>query len=644
MALHITETERLEVADRIRLWKYLLVLAFGLLLARFVILQVVQYKVWKVIAETNQIRKITIPSMRGNIYDRERRLLADWEKSFNVTVVPSDLTDEAAVTLAGLLEITPEQMKERIDKNRSWSPFIPVLVAEDIPWETFVRVEENRVVLTGVDTEERPKRKYHPGSALVSHLLGYLGEINRQELNDERFRGYRMGDRIGRTGLEKSLETTLRGRDGVAYKLIDARGRELSLEESPEILRGKLDYRSKLDVLQSMSWPVDPGKSVVLTIDLQLQGKAREHMGSQRGSVVVMDVRTGELLVLLSNPGYDPSVFVGEVSARDWQALRDSPDHPLLNRAVMGAYPPGSIFKIIVAAAGLEEGIIFPNTRFTCTGSYELVDTVFGCWNVYGHGSIDLDAALVESCDVYFYHLGERLGVWRIAEWSRKFGLGRVAGIGLGEEKPGLIPDPDWWKQTRNRIWYPGETLLMAIGQGVMQITPLQAVFMPEAVANDGRIMQPQLVHHLEDVEGRPLTRFQPIIMHDRLLSPQTVKFLRTAMEKVVEDKKGTAFKYVKSDSIRIAGKTGTSEVSKRYKGKPIEEIPYKFRDHAWFVAYAPSEKPEIAMVVMVEHGGSGGATAGTIARKIIEDWATIRSMKQAAASIPPPPDAAIGQ
>lgn len=630
MTLNRTEAERQELRDRLTNWLIVVCGAFAFLLIRFWFLQVVQYEVWRNVADTKRIRHHTIAAMRGNIYDRKGLLLADYDKSYNVTVTPADLEDESLARLAQILSATPDELKERMEHNRSWSPFIPVLAAENLGWNKFARVREDRLVMPGVDTEIRPVRRYYSDSSLVSHVLGYMGEISRKELGQSQYEHYRMGDRIGRTGIESTLESALRGRDGVASILVDARGRELSLEPGLSKSRGRLDYKKMLETLKLMSRPVEPGQSVVLTLDLQLQRIARKHMGMHRGSVVAMDVRTGELLALLSIPGYDPSFFAGKISSAKWKELSESPEKPLFNRALQGSYPPASIFKIIVATAGLEEGVIRTDTTFECTGLHTLLDTKFGCWNRYGHGEVDLERGLVESCDVYFYSLGEKLGIEKIAKWARRFGLGSQVGLARLEEASGLVPDPAWKRKHKNLVWYPGETILVAIGQGYMLTTPLQAVLIPALVANNGRLMRPQIIHHLVDVRGRAVTRYQPQVMADRFISKKTIKFLRRSMEQVVEHKRGTAYKYVRSDIVSIAGKSGTAEVSKKYQRKPIEEIPYKYRDHAWFIAYAPAHDPRIAIVVMVEHGGSGGKIAGTIARKILDDYYSFHAVRRA--------------
>lgn len=624
----MSESDQQELRTRLNKWLFLVLGTFGLLLLRFLVLQVVQNAIWRDIADNHMIRELKTPSMRGNIYDRNHRLLADWRQSFNVTVIPRDFTDPARTRLAAILTVAPEEIKARMEKNRSWSPFIPVLVAEDIPWEQFAQVEEDRLVMPGVDTEVRPVRQYYPDSVLVSHLLGYLGEITREEMQDPEYRDYRMGDRIGRSGLERALEEKIRGVEGLTYKLVDAVGREITLDSIPLDLQGRMDYRDKLESLEKMSRKVEPGQSVVLTIDLKLQQIARDDFGDNDGAVVVMDVKTGELLAFYSSPGYEPSLFERKISPEVWSQLSDSPRKPLLNRAVQGLYPPGSIFKIVVAAAGLEEGVITPGTTFYCDGTYELHHQKFRCWNHQGHGTLPLELAIMESCDVFFYNLGERLGVQRIATWARKFGIGRPVGEGLLEEKSGLVPDPAWKLAAKRRKWVPGDTINFAIGQGYLLITPLQAVLIPAAVANGGRLMRPQLIHHFEDVHGNK-SQYQPRVINDHFLRPETLRLLRRGMERVVGDGAGTAYKYVHSEFINIAGKTGTSEVSKKYQGRSSDDVPREYRDHAWFVAYTPAENPELALVVMVEHGGGGGAVAGSIAKKIIEDYYIFRAARR---------------
>jgi penicillin-binding protein 2 len=624
MSLHVTEAQRQALRTRLNYLLLFGLFAFAFLGARFWVLQIIQYQEWNAFAEDKQIRKVRITPSRGNISDCNGKVLAYSEPGYDVTVVPADVREEAIALLAEILEMSPEQIKDRIKKNSSWSPFIPALVAENIDRTNVLpRIRVNWVRLPGVEIEERPVRRYNEDSILVSHILGYLGEINQAELSDPDNQGYRMGDQIGKSGLERSLEKELRGRFGFEYKLQDARGREITPESTPVDMRAQREYEDKLNSVKAMRQPMVPGHSVVLTLDIALTRQARKRLGDQVGSVVVMDVRTGELKCLLSNPGYDPALFVNGISPQTWEELRDSPWHPLFNRALQGAYPPASVFKIVMAAGALEDRVVTPEQKYHCEGTFHFGSNEFRCWNKNGHGRIDLMEAIVVSCDVYFYKLGvQEMGIERIDRIARRFGLGQALLNGLLPEDPGLVPNPEWKKRVKNKSWYPGETILISIGQGYLKTTPLQAVLIPAVVANKGRLMQPQLIDHFEDVHGRPLNRYTPRVLAENLLHPDTVRILHQAMTEVVNSPRGTAYKYARSDLVKIAGKTGTAEVGKqKYRNVPVEEIPYKSRDHAWFVGYAPADDPQIAVAVLVEHGGGGGQTAGPIARAIIEDY-----------------------
>ncbi len=627
MPFYMNEAERQKYRDRLNKWTLVIAGAFLLLIARFMLIQFVQHNIWGFIAENNQLRKSRVPAIRGKIYDRNHTVLADWRKSFNLTVTPADINDQALERLAAILDVPVEKLEGKLEKNRSWSPFIPVAVAEDISWEKLVRVEEDRLVMPGVGIEVQPVRKYNRNSKPACHLLGHMGEIDQETLNRREFKGYRMGDNIGQSGLEKSLEKTLRGRDGISYRLADALGREISGGPlKTPMSRMFKDYQQKMKELREMSRPQKPGLSAVLTLDIRLQKTARKHMGAKVGSVVALDVKTGEILAMLSTPGYDPAFFVGERDTEEWEKINNNPYNPLFHRAIQGTYPPASVFKIVMAAAAMEEDIISAKTVFECKGKFKFANTSFQCWNTYGHGKLELKQAIAQSCDVYFYKVGEKLGIDGISVWAKKFGMGSRVETGLPEEKSGLVPDRQWKRKRYGEIWYPGETISISIGQGYLQVTPLQAVLIGEAVANDGTIMQPQLIHHFEDFQKNKVTDFRPRIMRKNLLHEHTAKVLQKSMELVVEGKRGTARSYVKSDFIRIAGKTGTAEVSKKYQGEDIEDIPYKYRDHSWFLAYAPADDPEIVMVVLVEHGGSGSSVAGPIARQILEDYFSMQA------------------
>jgi penicillin-binding protein 2 len=626
MSINASEIQRQAVRERLY---YLLIIALGafvFLIARFYILQIVQYRDWRDFAEIQQIRPSRISPIRGDIFDRHKSKLAGTEPSYNVMVIPQDVTDDAIARLAELLGTTPEILREREKKNRSWWPFKPALVAENIDRQAQLpAVRVNRPVLPGVEIEERPVRKYGPEAVLVAHLMGYLGEIGPEELKDPDNSDYLMGDRIGKSGLEKGLESELRGQYGTEYKLQDARGREITAESAPRDLRAKSEYLKKIEEVKAMAKPMVPGHSVVLTLDLEVVRSAKSRLGDQRGSVVVLKVDTGELLCLLSNPSYDPALFANGISPEQWQALLEDPNKPLFNRALVGRYRPASVFKIVVAAAALEEKKITLDQKFTCNGFFELGQTTktrYGCWNKFGHGPLDLEHAIMESCDVYFYNLGAtEISPDLIAKWARKFGLGQRLLGGIISEEDGLVPDPAWKKKELGRNWVRGETVLMAIGEGYTLVTPLQEAMIASAVAGGGRLMQPQVVHHFETVDGRIIEDFSPRVLSDRMFSPATLGLLRRGMWDVINDPRGTAYKYAHSNLVTIAGKTGTAEVSKKYKGRACEDIPYDHRDNAWFVGFAPAEAPEIAVAVMIEHGCAGSQAGGPVAKGIIEDY-----------------------
>jgi penicillin-binding protein 2 len=623
MSLNINEAERQINREKIRMIKFLMFGALMLLGARFIILQVIFYHQWHEWAENSQLRRLRVPPLRGNVYAIGGEPLAEWRHSFNVTVIPADVDDESFIKLGSILDIPPEILRQRMERNKSWSRAHPALIAVDISRDRELpAIEVNMINLSGVDIEVQPARKYYPESILTSHVLGYLGEVNDKDLAKLENSELRPGDRIGKTGIEKSFDYLLRGEYGVKAKLVDARGKEISLESDTDFL-DRIDYKKKLDEVEKHSRKRRDGVSVALTIDIELQRIATKHMKGKAGSVVAMDVKTGDLLCLLSMPLYDPELFVGGISSSHWNELMNDPDRPMFNKSIQGIYEPASIFKIIVAAAGLEEGVINNHTRHVCDGLYELSNTKFACWKRTGHGSMNLHEALVQSCDVYFYELGYDVGVDNISKWARGFGLGNRIGIEIGGENSGLIPDRDWKRKHRGRPWYVGDTINMAIGQGATLITPLQAVLIPAAVANNGKIMKPRIVHHLIDVNGRSY-HFTPIEeFRSGFLKDTTLTQLKNAMIDVVEDKDGTAYKYAKSDYFTLAGKTGTAEVTmnKKYRGWNIDDVPYDQRDHAWFICFAPVDNPDIALAVLVEHGGSGGKVASTIASDILEEY-----------------------
>jgi len=544
---------------------------------------------------------------RGQIVDRNGHVLASNRQQIVISVVPEELPkdprerEEVLIRLASLLEVTPESLKETLARNIQ-NRFDPVKVAIDVDIGLLTRIEEQRARLPGVLVEQEPLR-YYPDGALFGHLLGQMGEISPDELKARRREGYRPGDFCGKLGLERAYDPFLRGTDGGQKVEVDARGR----------MRRVLSH---LDPI--------PGATLRLTIDYNLQKAAYEALTpwaakGKPGAAVALDPQTGAVLALVSVPSYDPNLFVRGISARDWKQLQNDPGLPQINRAINSAYAPGSTFKVITAAAGLETGKIDPEERVYCRGSISLGRWRKRCHKRGGHGSVRLNTAIARSCDVYFYRLGQRLGPEKLALFARRFGLGQRTGIDLlrdGEpqiERDGIVPDPAYKAARQLGPWVPGETVDYAIGQAMLTCTPIQMCNVAAALANGGTLYRPQLVDTITtyDREHRShvVRHLTPQPIKQLGISPRTRDIIVQGMISVMRPG-GTASSSA-IPGLSIAGKTGTAEMYK--KGKRV--------DNAWFIAFAPVEKPRIAVCVFVETGGHGGAVAAPIARKLIAQY-----------------------
>ncbi|HEX9078854.1 MAG TPA: penicillin-binding protein 2, partial [Desulfuromonadaceae bacterium] len=485
--------------------------------------------------------------------------------------------------------------------------YYPVVLASNITRDQVEILEENRLRLPGVEIEMKPVREY-AGGMLAAHLLGYIGEVSEDELNNKEYEEYNPGDYVGKNGIERSWEKELHGNDGGRQLEVDARGRVLRTI--------------------SESYPT-VGNSVVLTIDANLQKQAEHAFGDQAGAAVAIDVNSGEILAFVSNPGFDPALFSGKLPADTWKEYLEDKRHPLENKALTGQYPPGSTFKIITALSGLENGKIDEKTSVVCNGSYDLGTSTFKCWNRHGHGVTNLKKSLRESCDVYYYQLGEHLGVDAIAATARKFLLGAPMGIGLLHEKGGLIPTTEWKLKRFGKRWFHGETLPVAIGQGYVLMTPVQLASMIATVANEGTVYRPHLVKRIVDSDGKLLKEFRPEIMGTTGISADKFRLVKQGLFAVVNEPGGTGA-MARLYDVHVAGKTGSSQVVKLRDSKL--STPWQFRDHALFVAFAPYEKPEIAVAVVVEHGEHGGSAAAPIAGRILRAWFDGKKPKKEAA------------
>jgi penicillin-binding protein 2 len=573
-------------------------LGFLGLLSRLWYLQIMQGDEMRLSSENNRIRLHRVQATRGTVVDRFGRVLIDSRPSFDAVLVPEDSPnlDLTIENLAGFVNQGTADLHALL-KGSTRPPFQEVTVKRDLGFEEVAAIETHQLDLPGVSLQITPRRSYPLGPTLA-HLLGYVGEASPDDLqHDAR---YRMGDMLGKSGLEKRWEPFLRGVNGGQQVEVDSVGRKLRvLREVEEV----------------------PGDIVKLSIDLDLQQATTAALGDRDGSVVVLDPNSGEILAYVNHPSFDPNVFARGVRSQEWRALLADKHRPLNNRAIQGQYPPGSTFKFIVAAAALEEGIINPFTHINCPGGLKFGAHYFRCWKKGGHGPVSLHEALVQSCDTFFYQVAQRLGIELIAEYARKFGLGVSTGIDLEHEKSGTIPDSAWKRRRFKQPWYAGETLSAAIGQGYVTATPLQ---MANAVAMlaTGKRYRPHFVMQVETPEGEVVHREVPEEIGALTMRPTSLKQIRDALRDVVATERGTG-KKARLRGVDVAGKTGTSQVVKLGKErlKP-SKIPWQHRDHAWFVAYAPAEAPEIAVAVIVEHAdGGGGAVAAPLTHEVLEKY-----------------------
>lgn len=571
---------------------------FFLLVTRLWYLQIVESDNLLDLSESNRLRFVPVAASRGAILDRNGKVLVSNTPSFSLAVIPQDVKNKELLfgRLAKSLSIDQSELLEKWEKGKGRAKYYPIMLASGITRDQLEFLEENRLQLSGIDIEMKPVREYLNGS-LAAHLLGYLGEVSENELDKDEFKEYNPGDYIGKSGIERNWEGELHGVDGGRQIEVDARGRFLRTisETSPKV-----------------------GNSLVLTIDAELQKVTEQAFGDKAGAAVVMDVNSGEILAFASNPGFDPALFAGKMSPKQWHDYLEDKRHPLENKALKGQYPPGSTFKIITALAGLEYGLIDENTTFDCHGSYTVGNSTFKCWDKKGHGRVNLRQALKQSCDVYFYQLAEKLGVDRIAAVAREFGLGKPLGVGLDNEKAGLIPTAEWKAKRFGKPWYRGETLPVAIGQGYVLMTPIQLVSMIATVANEGTVFQPHLIKKVLDPDGKALKEFPPQVLKKLTLNPRNFRSVKEGLFAVVNEPHGTGGA-ARLYEVKVAGKTGTSQVVKMRDSSGA--VPYQYRDHALFVAFAPFDKPEVAVAVVIEHGEHGGAAAAPIAGRILRGY-----------------------
>ncbi len=583
---------------------FLVMLVIG---ARLWYLQIMNGSEYRQQAERNRLRFVRLQPPRGKILDRNGRLLAGVKPCFNICIVRKDVKNMEAL-LGRLLPLLNEEegaVRVRLKNSLKQPGYLPAVIKRDADWEEISRIEARLPELPGVIIEVTPGRKYPYGS-IAPHLLGYIGELSQEDIDAGRFPNATPGDLVGKYGVEAKFQPLLAGKKG-----------ERRLE---------VDSRMRLRRVVSETPPV-AGDDVYLTIDVDLQMAAEDGLGDQVGAVVALDPDTGRILAMASTPKFDPEAFARGVTNEEWKVLNDPLYRPMRNKAIQEAYAPGSTFKIIMGAAGLQEHVVDASTQFFCNGSFKLGRRTFRCWDWRGHGKTDIYKAIVQSCDVYFYNVGLKLGVDRIARYAMGFGLGKRTGIDLPGEQRGLIPTREWKRKRFHEAWQKGETLNISIGQGFVLTTPIQMASVIATVANGGDIYRPGYVEKISGPDSSVLQKFEPVKKGHIPVSKRNLNIVKHALVGVVQDRHGTA-RRCRIKGIKVAGKTGTAQVIRQARRRQSEKMDWKYRDHAWFVAYAPADNPQIAVAVLIEHGGHGGSAAAPVARMVIERWFQLMAPK----------------
>jgi penicillin-binding protein 2 len=596
-------------ADRLRWFKRRSILLgagtfglFGTLVGRLWYLQMEQGQRYQLLAESNRVSERLVLPPRGRILDRAGRALAENVPTYRVRVVRELARDLPGTLekLAAVVAVTPERVAEVLRQAKAQPRFVPVSVREDLSWAEVSAIAVRAPELPGIILDSGTVRSY-PESTTVAHVLGYVGPVSEPELKSDADPLLQLPDfRIGKQGVERSYDPVLRGAAGLSRVEVNAVGREIR----------------ELDRDEGRA-----GDDLTLSLDLDLQRFCMNRLAAEiSGAVALVDVRDGGVLALASVPAFDSTLFQNGITSRNWASLRDDKLAPMVNKAFKGEYPPGSTFKMMTAIAGLETGVIKADTRIRCTGSIWMGSIEFHCWKKGGHGSLDLPQSLEHSCDCYHYEVARRLGIDRLAEYARRFGLGESTGIDLPSERPGVVPTVAWKRAKLDQPWHKGETLISGIGQGYVLATPLQLAVMTARLCNGGLKVSPWLVR------GGPRQVACCGAQEPVGVARENLEVVLNGMYRVVNSPSGTARSAaLHTPGVKMAGKTGTSQVRRISKADRLsgaykrKDIPWEHRDHALFVGYAPFDQPRYAVAVVVEHGGGGSAVAAPIARDILD-------------------------
>lgn len=578
-----------DVKQRLNWLLIFMIICFSILVISLWYLQMIKGEEFKERAVENCIRSLVEDAPRGRIYDRQGKLLVTNRPAVVVSIIPAEVDDleKLSERLSKIIGISPEEISQTV-KNYRENPFKPVKILDDCKTNKIVEIEERKDELKGVVLEVKPRRDYlyHDFAA---HSLGYVGEIDKEELQQFGNPKFQGGDIIGKAGLEKYYDDILRGEKGGKEVEVDALGQEIAT----------LLYQKPI-----------PGEDLVLTIDRDLQLYGENLLYDKKGSIVVSDPNSGEILALVNRPSFSPNIFANGISSSDWQRLSSDTDYPLTNRSVQGLYSPGSIFKVVTAAAALEEGVTDRKRKIYCSGSFELANQVFVCWKETGHGSLSIVDAIAHSCNIYFYTLGKDLGIERFNKYMQKFGLGAKTGIDLPAEATGTIPSAQWKQREVKEIWFPGDTINLSIGQGYLLLTPLQVHNLITTIAAEGEVYKLHLVKKIISADGKTVKEITPEIYKKVDFTSDTFKIIKEGLRQTIL--KGTGWR-ANIKELAVAGKTGTAQ-------NPQGET------HAWFIGFAPYENPEVCITVFIENGGEGGEAAAPIARAMLEKYFSIKN------------------
>ncbi len=594
------------------MWANIAVVAIvSALLFRLWYVQIYRGDYYRQISENNRIQYIEVPAARGIVYDRNGQTVLGNRPYFDLVYVPQFVkdTDTTFKILSRLLHVPAPVFQRRLNMAKGLPKYLPVSLKRNLSLHEVAVIESNKIFLPGIDVAQAPRRDYK--AVTPSHVVGYLGEISKKELvrqNDENpDNPYRAGDLIGKQGLEARWERYLRGDRGNRLIQVDAFGRQVDSLE-----RASLNLPEVAAV---------PGSDLILTIDMELQVIAQEAFKGKNGAVVALDPRTGEILAMVSEPGYDPNLYQTGMSADKYRSLVANPYKPFLDKTTGGIFMPGSTWKAVVAVAGLEEGVINANKTIYCPGYYTLGDKTMKCHAHQGHGTVNLRKALMKSCDVYFYNLGVELGVDRIARYANELGMGQKLGVNLNMELPGLVPTTAWKRLTARVPWAAGETPSVAIGQGAVQTTPMQMAALYAEIGMEGKLFRPHLVRRIVNHVGETVLTEEPELIRTAKIRPETWRLVKEGLTAVVMDQEGTG-KNARVEGQVVAGKTGSVQVVSlsRNSGKGQKDVSMQWREHAMFTAFSPAENPEIALAIVSEHDivGGGGASAAPVAGKIL--------------------------